>query len=178
MRPMEARDGEEACRRQEQGRMRSAGHARGSHEEVPRRGGVREEAPAGDVPCRIPLPEVRLHHLLQGQGPCPQVAGHEVLEAVLRHEGHDDGEDASSPHGLVHGHLARREQQARHERGGAADVCGLQLQERRVPARQDTLRHVRIGVPSMRSMRQRPRSMMHISGPGEAPQAGGRPSRR
>ncbi|RRF94101.1 MAG: hypothetical protein DUD39_16825 [Coriobacteriaceae bacterium] len=52
---------------------------------------LRAKAYRGEVPARVRMSYLRQHGLLEGLGPCAQVAVHELLAPVQRERRNDDG---------------------------------------------------------------------------------------
>ena len=95
-----------------------------------------------EVPARVRMPYLWPHGLLEGAGPCAQVAVHELLAPVQREREDDDGGHPSCPEEVVRRDVVHIQP----ERQGSAPGR-IQLQDSRTRAGKDPLRHGKIEVP-------------------------------
>ena len=103
---------------------------------------LRAKAYRGEVPARVRMPYLWPHGLLEGAGPCAQVAVHELLTPVQREREDDDRGYPSCPEEVVCRDVVHNQP----ERQGSAPGR-IQLQDGRVRAGKDPLCHGKIEVP-------------------------------
>jgi hypothetical protein len=103
---------------------------------------LRAKAYRGDVPARVRMPYLRPHGLLEGLGPCAQVAVHELLTPAQREREDDDRGYPSCPEGVVRRDVVH----VQPERQGSAPGR-MHLQDGRTRTGKDLLCHSKIEVP-------------------------------